>query len=170
MTRRALFIGRFQPFHDGHIDAIRTMLHAYDQVIIAIGSVQSAFEINDPFTCSERFEMIIRALDAQDLSASVIVTIIPNIDSNAVWVQYFKTLVPDFEVVYSNNPFVITLCEAEGILVKSTVVESARHISGSIIRHKIRIDDTTWKNMVPNEIVEFIELRNCTKRFKLWIQ
>ena len=37
---RALFIGRFQPFHNAHLADIKKILKENDEVLIAIGSSQ----------------------------------------------------------------------------------------------------------------------------------
>ena len=34
----ALLIGRFQPFHNGHLHVIQTLCNTYTEVIIGVGS------------------------------------------------------------------------------------------------------------------------------------
>mgnify|MGYP001262099234 CR=1 FL=1 len=46
----ALFIGRFQPFHKGHLSALRWIAAKSSKVIVAIGSAQKSFEPDNPFT------------------------------------------------------------------------------------------------------------------------
>ncbi|HEY6405190.1 MAG TPA: adenylyltransferase/cytidyltransferase family protein, partial [Nitrososphaeraceae archaeon] len=36
--RRVAVIGRFQPFHNGHLDLIRQILKESDEVVVIIGS------------------------------------------------------------------------------------------------------------------------------------
>jgi nicotinamide-nucleotide adenylyltransferase len=57
MRKVAVFIGRFQPFHEGHEFAIRKAMEKYD-VIIGIGSAQEAATSKNPFTFAERARMI----------------------------------------------------------------------------------------------------------------
>jgi len=38
-SKIALFIGKFQPFHKGHLFALRQVLKKFDKVIIGIGSI-----------------------------------------------------------------------------------------------------------------------------------
>ncbi|NYZ79420.1 adenylyltransferase/cytidyltransferase family protein, partial [Candidatus Micrarchaeota archaeon] len=61
---RGLFIGRFQPFHNGHLKGIEWALKRCDELIIAVGSTQRSFDRMDLFTAGERIEMIRRALKA----------------------------------------------------------------------------------------------------------
>ncbi|RLF01945.1 MAG: nicotinamide-nucleotide adenylyltransferase, partial [Thermoprotei archaeon] len=57
---RGLFVGRFQPFHLGHLKALRWILEREDEVIICIGSAQYSHSLRNPFTVGERVEMIWR--------------------------------------------------------------------------------------------------------------
>jgi bifunctional NMN adenylyltransferase/nudix hydrolase len=53
-----VYIGRFQPFHNGHLAVIRDALTKADSVIVVIGSAHAARSPRNPFTASERKEMI----------------------------------------------------------------------------------------------------------------
>ena len=54
----AIFIGRFQPFHITHERIVREGLEKADEVLIFIGSANSARSIKNPFTIQERTQMI----------------------------------------------------------------------------------------------------------------
>ena len=56
---RGLFVGRFNPFHKGHLKAVQDILEQEDEIIIAIGSTQQSHTVSDPFTAGERVLMII---------------------------------------------------------------------------------------------------------------
>ena len=62
MTRNGLIIGRFQPFHNGHMEVLRKIFAECDHVIIGIGSAQYSHTDKDPFTAGERYHMIAEAL------------------------------------------------------------------------------------------------------------
>jgi len=64
---KALFIGRFQPFHKGHAEVVRFISKEYDEFIIGIGSVQSSHELENPFTAKERTKMIKEFLKSEDI-------------------------------------------------------------------------------------------------------
>jgi len=74
---RGLMMGRFQPFHLGHLDLVKKILSECDEVVIAITSSQFNYLEKDPFTASERIEMIYQALkeDGVDLSRCFIIPI-----------------------------------------------------------------------------------------------
>ena len=54
-----LLIGRFQPFHLGHLDAVLFALSRVENLWIGIGSSNKRNEKKNPFTADERIEMII---------------------------------------------------------------------------------------------------------------
>ena len=53
-----VFIGRFQPFHNGHKAVIEQALSLAKEVVIVVGSSFSARTIRNPFTFAERKAMI----------------------------------------------------------------------------------------------------------------
>lgn len=53
-----VFIGRFQPFHNGHKAVIDAALKQAKEVIVVVGSSFSARNIRNPFTFQERKAMI----------------------------------------------------------------------------------------------------------------
>ncbi len=58
----AVFIGRFQPFHIGHLFVFQEALKHAKQLIVLVGSSGSARTLRNPFTFSERAEMISNTL------------------------------------------------------------------------------------------------------------
>lgn len=58
-----VFIGRFQPFHIGHEQVIRTALTLAENVIVLIGSANKPRTIKNPWTYVERVGMIADGMD-----------------------------------------------------------------------------------------------------------
>lgn len=61
-----VFIGRFQPFHNGHLALLRRALREAATVVVVIGSAKRARNVDHPFSDAERVAMIdaaVRALD-----------------------------------------------------------------------------------------------------------
>ena len=57
----AVVIGRFQPFHDGHLSLVERALAAAPRVVVVIGSAFQARSPKHPFTWQERAEMVQRS-------------------------------------------------------------------------------------------------------------
>lgn len=72
----SLFVGRWQPFHEGHQALIETVLKKGKPVIVAIRD--TGVNLENPYTTSERWTMIQRALGKYRELVKIIV--IPDID------------------------------------------------------------------------------------------
>lgn len=62
----AVLVGRFQPFHLGHLGLLRHALRLAPRVVVVIGSAHQARSPKNPFTWRERAEMVRLALDEAD--------------------------------------------------------------------------------------------------------
>jgi bifunctional NMN adenylyltransferase/nudix hydrolase len=58
----AIYIGRFQPFHNAHLENIQNALKIAENAIILVGSAFAARNIRNPFTFQERKQMILESL------------------------------------------------------------------------------------------------------------
>lgn len=61
--KHAIFIGRFQVFHNGHLHAIKSALEIAENVILVIGSYKASSNIKNPLTFDERVAMIKHTFD-----------------------------------------------------------------------------------------------------------
>ncbi len=57
-----VFIGRFQPLHNAHLEVMLEAMTQVDKLIIVTGSARSARSVKNPFTAEERQAMILQAL------------------------------------------------------------------------------------------------------------
>ena len=57
-----VFIGRFQPFHQGHEFIIREGLKSCQQIVLIVGSVHRARTVKNPFSLDERRALIMQSL------------------------------------------------------------------------------------------------------------
>ena len=105
--KRALFIGRFQPFHKGHIYCVKKLLKSFDEVIIVVGSAQESRTKKNPFTAGERVEMI--RLSFKSELSRILILPVPDINNHLYWVSHILSYVPKFDEVYSNNELVLEL-------------------------------------------------------------
>lgn len=161
--KRGLYVGRFQPFHNGHKAVIDHLCDEVDELIIGIGSAQMSHDIRHPFTAGERVLMIQRVL----ADAKIPVYIIPleDIKRNALWVAHVVSMVPPFDVVYTSNPLVIRLFTEAGFRVESPPMYQRQELSGTAIRQKM-LEGGDWKQYVPEAAGLVIESVGGVERIR----
>lgn len=147
---KALFIGRFQPFHNGHLKVVQKISKEYDEIIIGIGSSQYSDTIDNPFTAEERQEMINQTLKKVGIKNYKII-LIPDIHNPPKWVDHVLKIFKDFDVVISNSELTNYLFSDKGFKVIKTPLYDKDKFSGKEIRKRIR-ENKQWDNLVPKEI------------------
>ncbi|HWG90845.1 MAG TPA: nicotinamide-nucleotide adenylyltransferase [Candidatus Thermoplasmatota archaeon] len=145
--RRALLIGRFQPFHRGHLEALTAISREFDRVVVGIGSAQESHTLKNPFTAGERYLMIEAALEEAGIT-NVALLPIPDMNRNAVWVSHVTSLVPPFDVFFTNNPLPRTLFEEKGYKVQPIPFVSRSEYEGTTIRSQM-LQGGPWEERVP---------------------
>ena len=66
MYNKGVLIGRFQPFHLGHMHLIKEAFSHCQDLIVVIGSMLRARSVRNPFTFEERRALILANLQAYD--------------------------------------------------------------------------------------------------------
>jgi nicotinamide-nucleotide adenylyltransferase len=161
---KALFIGRFQPFHLGHLLLLERLNKQYEEIIIGIGSSQYQNTYDNPFSEVERKQMITQSLNAVGIHKFRIVTI-PDIHDPPRWVDHVCSIVSDFDVIIANNPFTRKLFSEKGYVVKGTAFFNRKQYSGKEIRRRI-IQDESWGELVPESVFKIITDIDGIKRVK----
>ena len=161
---RGLFIGRFQPFHNGHLKVIREMASEVDKLIIGIGSAQESHTMEDPFTAGERHLMMSESLEANQILNYYIIPIM-DINRYKVWVAHVRSLVPPFDVIFTNNELTSTLFAEAGIQVKRPRLYDRAKYSGKEVRRRM-LDGDDWHALVPAPAVKVIEDIGGVQRIK----
>lgn len=157
-------MGRFQPFHLGHLDLVKRILDECDEIIIAITSSQFNYLEKDPFTAGERIEMIHNSLkeSSLDLSRCFVVSI-ENQFNVATWASYLKSALPHFDKVFSGNNYVSMLLADSGIEVMNPIFLDRTLYNATKIRSMI-VSDENWKDFVPNAVYELLAKINAKNR------
>ncbi len=157
-------MGRFQPFHYGHLELIKQILKHNDSVIVGIGSAQYSHTLKDPFTAGERHLMISSTLERENIFQFYLVPI-EDVNSNPLWVAHVESLTPKFNNVYTNNPLVTRLFKEKGYEVQSMDLMNRSAWSGTRIREKI-LNDENWEKDVPEIVSELIKEIDGVQRLK----
>lgn len=87
----AVFIGRFQPFHNGHLHVVQEALKQAERLIICVGGAGGARRPRNPWSFQERAQMIDAALDTD--SRVDIVPISDHTYNDAAWLQQVQAQV-----------------------------------------------------------------------------
>ncbi len=81
-----LIIGRFQPFHKGHLEALSFALSKVDKLWLGIGSSNKPNQKENPFSADERKEMILSSID-DSISKRIQIYYIPDLEDHKKWIE-----------------------------------------------------------------------------------
>jgi len=79
--RYALYIGRFQPFHEGHIWCIKQIISQGSNVCIAVMDIHKLEPENNPYNYDEVYQRISDLMSEELESGKIVITKIPPINS-----------------------------------------------------------------------------------------
>jgi len=125
----AIFVGRYQPYHYGHINLIQQKLNEGIPALIMVRDIEP--DVKNPFTTEQTVSMIEKYHKSK--GDDVKVMIIPDIES----VNYGRG------VGYEINEY--------------TPTEALGFISATKIRESISLGDNDWRKMVDLSIQEDVE-------------
>jgi nicotinamide-nucleotide adenylyltransferase len=156
-AHRGLLIGRYQPFHLGHLQCIQHVLKKLPEVIIAIGSAQFSHTLHNPFTAGERLTMIRLAMDEAKIDASTYYVIpIRDLRVHDLWVAHVVSQTPRFEIVFSNEPITSRLFKEAGFRVEPIPFYDREAYSATEIRERV-VKGESWDKLVPASVAAYIK-------------
>lgn len=159
-----LLIGRFQPFHLGHLDALRFALSKVDKLWIGLGSSNRPLQKNNPFSAEERKEMILSSID-ESMKSRIQIYFIPDLENHIKWIELIDTLVPKFDTVFTNDELTRHLYSKRDVEVLPIPFVKRDILSGTNIRDMI-ISDQTWEDLVPEGTKNFLHKTSAKQRLK----
>ncbi|HEV2316575.1 MAG TPA: nicotinamide-nucleotide adenylyltransferase [Thermoplasmata archaeon] len=164
---RGLFVGRFQPFHLGHLAVVRDLRrqHPDEELIVGVGSAQLSYTPENPFTAGERLEMIVRAAAEEHLEGLLPVPLL-DIDRHALWVAYLVSLLPEFRTVYTSNPLTRELFVKQGFTVVEVPWHERATLEGRRIRRELAVQGA-WVDRVAPSVRRYLEEIQAPARLAL---
>ena len=154
---RALYIGRFQPLHMGHVKAIEHIMRNVDELVIVIGSAQKSHTLDNPFTAGERIMMVRAAL--RDLCIDPLkYYLIPIADAlmHSIWVSKVIAYSPPVNMAYSNEPLTSRLFKEAGIKVEKIPLIHRKVYSATEARRRM-MAGSNWRELLPQGVIEIID-------------
>ena len=164
-----LYIGRFQPFHLGHADAIAQIFEQNKNVkklYIGIGSAENNFTQDNPLTAGERFEIIEKVMQELHISSDKY-TIVPirNIDHYALWPYHVQQYLPLIQHFYSVSPLVLQLWKNAFPNTTITQIIKRKDISGTQVRNMIT-GNISLKKYCLQSTIDILQEKKIKERLK----
>ena len=160
-----LLIGRFQPFHLGHLAALQFAIPKVDKLWLGLGSSNKPIEKNNPFSIEERKKMILSSID-DSIQNKISIFPIPDLDNHVRWIQNIDTIVPDYEIIFSNDPMTEHLYSKRNVQVIAIPFLKRDQLSGTRLRDLIK-SDQKWNDLVPEGTKLILENLDAKNRLKI---
>jgi nicotinamide-nucleotide adenylyltransferase len=160
----AAVVGRFQPFHKGHLLLIKEILKSSDIIKIGIGSSQYSNTAENPFTYDERKEMLVRTFKAERISEKeYFIYPIPDFHDMYKWTKELMHILGCFDIFYSNNEWIRELILKKGKKLGEMLKFNFKIYNASNIRNLLS-QNKPVEELLPKEVEEFIIQINGNQR------
>lgn len=165
--KRGLYIGRFQPFHKGHLYSLKWCSDKVDELIVAVGSSDKSFELRNPFTAGERIEIIRENIttEIKEKRDKIILIPVPDVGVHLLWTHNVDLLVPRYNTVFTNDPFTSMLYKERRIEIIHPDLINRECLSATEVRHRIA-SDQNWQELVPAPTIKLINEIDGVDRVK----
>ena len=161
---KALFIGRFQPFHRGHLQIVKLIIKEQGNIVIAIGSSQESNTEQNPFTAEERKEMIEKVLHAENINPNnYTICFVPDLGKHDKWVEHVTAISGKISAIYTGSSLTKRLFSEKGY--KIIDLPRIEDISATTIREKLAKNQEIDKLVHP-EATEFLKKINANQRLR----
>ena len=112
--KAGLLVGRFQPFHKGHLQLIQKSFNYIKTMIIGVGSV-GKIDGDNFLTFRERkamLEMVIRKEGWNDKVSKIVP--LKDFNDDKLWLEHSREVAGKFDVVIGNNEWTNRIFEVAG--------------------------------------------------------
>lgn len=161
-----LYVGRFQPFHLGHLQAVKYSLGQVDELTIVVGSAQHSHTLDNPFTAGERITMIRLALKEAEIGPDRFTVIpLPDDEFHKVWVAHLLSQTPSFDVVFTNEPLTFRLLKEAGLRVEHIPMFNRKNLTSTEVRRRL-LANGPWQKLVPKSVATYLRKINGDERLR----
>ena len=109
--------------------------------------------------------MILSSID-DSMKNKITIYFIPDLDNHVKWIQKIDTIVPNFDIVFSNDPLTNHLYSKRTIQVVSIPFLKRDQLSGTRIRDLMK-SDQKWDALVPSGTELILKNLDVANRLKI---
>jgi nicotinamide-nucleotide adenylyltransferase len=158
---RILVVGRFQPLHLGHVRMLEYAADKATYLIIGLGSCNSSYTSDNPFTAQEREEMI---KESVDLKKPYEIKRIPDFGDNGRWVAWVRENL-SFDAYMTNSPNERAIFQEAGFKVLDMPFFDRGLYSATEVRGRI-LEDRDWASLLPQGTIKVLSTIDGVFRIK----
>jgi len=155
--KKVIFVGRFQPFHNGHLEAIKWILGQTGKITIAIGSMQEYNTLRHPLDFKERKAIIGAALKEAGIKNYKLFGL-PDFYNDAAWTKKMLELTEidaDKAVLVSLNGWSVASAKKLGVATAKHPV-FCDNLSATQVRQTIAAG-FEWEKLVPAAVAGYLK-------------
>ena len=151
-----LLVGRFQPFHKGHLQLIKKSFNYINTMIIGVGSV-GKIDGDNFLDFEERKEMLemVSKKEGWDDKVRKIVPL-KDFNNDKLWLTHSREVAGKIDVVIGNNEWTNRIFEKAGYPILRLGFYRRDLYEGVKIR-KLMKERKTWEDRVPQYLVKIIK-------------
>ena len=162
---RGIIVGRFQPFHLGHVSVVRFALKSCGELTVSVGSSQESGTECNPFDAATRARMVRAGLSdcGVDLKR-IMISHAPDFGDDDSWYRHIAEGDGPFDVVYSGNAWVRDIFRARGVAAVEPPKFRRDVISGTRIREMMARGSEGWEMLVTPGVAEIVRRSNAVAK------
>ena len=160
-----ILIGRFQPLHKGHVNAIEFARNNSERLFVIVGSAEKSNQERNPFSFEERKKMISLALKGKKLHDNISIVPINDARNHTEWIKSIKNTIGEYNLIFTNDELTEKLFKEEGAEVLNVPLQDRNELSATEVRKRLELDKE-WESLVTPEIARYLKEINAVERMK----
>ena len=160
-----ILVGRFQPVHIGHVQAIEFALENSNKLFIVVGSAEKSNQKRNPFTFEERKKMIELAINEKELQDNISIIPINDANNHTEWIASIKNTVGEYNLIFTNDELTEKLFKKNETKVINVPLLDRNILSATEVRKRLELDKE-WKSLIIPEIVNYLTEIKAVERMK----
>ena len=160
-----ILVGRFQPVHRGHVQAIEFALENSNKLFVVVGSAEKSNQKRNPFTFEERKKMIELAINEKELQDNISIIPINDANNHTEWIASIKNTVGEYNLIFTNDELTEKLFKKDETEVINVPLVDRNILSATEVRKRLELDKE-WKALLIPEIADYLIEVNAVERMK----